>query len=131
MESWSGAPILLDSRYPKDPEVERQLVPYRQQLQDIGKAVLGSAAKTLLLSRDRESMMGNFVADAMVRSWEDKTLPGNTKVRIALANSGGIRAPFDSGNITQADLMTAFPFSNTFDLIRIKGQFIRQNVTDI
>ena len=52
-------------------------------------------------------------------------------LRLALSNAGGIRASFDKGNITLADLMTAFPFQNTFDIIKIKGQFIRQNVTNI
>ena len=52
-------------------------------------------------------------------------------LRLALSNAGGIRASFDEGNITLADLMTAFPFQNTFDIIKIKGQFIRQNVTNI
>merc|ERR1712048_1248697 len=43
-----------------------------------------------------------------------------------MANSGGIRAPFEEGNITQADLLATFPFQNTFDLITIAGKYIRE-----
>ena len=45
--------------------------------------------------------------------------------RLALANSGGIRTPFEKGNITQADLLAVFPFQNTFDLITIAGKYLR------
>ena len=82
LESWTGSPILLDNSFSKDPEVERELVPYKLKLEAITKMVLGSAAKTLLISRDRESELGNFVADAMVRSWENKTMEDNSKIRI-------------------------------------------------
>ena len=62
--------------------MERQLEPYKKQLEEISSVVVGSAAKTLLISRDRESELGNFVADAMVRSWENKTMEDNSKIRI-------------------------------------------------
>ena len=125
LESWTGSPILLDNSFPKDPEVERALEPYKLKLEEISKVVVGSAAKTLLRSRDMESEMGNFVVDAMLRAWHNKTLPDGSRVRLSLANSGGIRAPFEKGNITQADLLAAFPFQNTFDLVTIEGRYLR------
>lgn len=81
LDSWSGSPILLDSTFPKDPEVEEELKPYKVKLDEISKVVIGSAAKTLLHSRDRESLMGNFVTDAMLRPWENKTMPDGSKIR--------------------------------------------------
>ena len=81
LESWTGSPILLDSSFPKDPEVERALEPYKVKLEEIIKVVLGSAAKTLSLSRDMESLMGNFVTDAMLRPWENKTMPDGSNIR--------------------------------------------------
>ena len=81
LESWTGSPILLDNSFPKDPEVERELAPYKEKLDEIAKVVLGSAAKTLLRSRDRESEMGNFVADAMLRPWQNKTMADGANIR--------------------------------------------------
>ena len=43
-------------------------------------------------------------------------------VRIALCNSGGIRAALQEGNVTLEDLMTSFPFSNTFDAVTVSGK---------
>ena len=43
-----------------------------------------------------------------------------------MCNSGGIRAPFDAGNVTMEDLLTSFPFSNTFDAISLRGRHIRE-----
>ena len=81
LESWTGSPVLLDSSFPKDPEVERALELYKLELAEISKVVLGSAAKTLLRSRDRESEMGNFVADAMLRAWQNKTTADGSSIR--------------------------------------------------
>ena len=55
--------------------------PYKLELAEISKVVLGSAAKTLLRSRDRESEMGNFVADAMLRALQNKTMSDGSSIR--------------------------------------------------
>ena len=46
--------------------------------------------------------------------------------RLALCNSGAIRAPFDAGNVTMEDLLTSFPFANTIDAISLEGKHIRE-----
>ena len=46
-------------------------------------------------------------------------------IRLALINSGGIRAAIDAGNVTLEDLLTTFPFSNTFDVVTLPGSAIR------
>ena len=46
--------------------------------------------------------------------------------RIAIINSGGIRSSIEAGNVTLEDLLTAFPFQNTFDVISIKGKYLRE-----
>ena len=77
----------------------------------------------LLESRSAESNLGNWVTDTMVQAWRGKT-PGGKEVRIALANSGGIRSSIDKGNITMADLLAAFPFENTYDAVVLLGKHI-------
>jgi len=126
LEDWSGSPILLDSNHAQDQEVLDQLKPWKEKLIRLSKDVIGSTAHVLDISRSHESTLGNFVADAMVRAWENKTMPDGSHVRIALCNSGGIRAAFDKGNVTMEDILTTFPFSNTFDVVSLKGRYIRE-----
>ena len=66
---------------------------------------------------------GNFVTDAMV--WAYRNQAGDP-VSLALINSGGIKGFIDQGNITMENLLISFPFRNTFDVVLIKGLFLRQ-----
>jgi len=125
LEKWSGSPILLDSSFEKDSGMDRALQPWRQQLLEFTGKVVGSAAKELFLSRGKESTLGNWVADAMVGAWKGKQVPGGGSVKIGLVNSGAIRSAFNEGNITLADLLSAFPFQNTFDVSTLHGRSLR------
>ena len=44
----------------------------------------------------------------------------------AFINSGAIRTPVLSGDITMADLFQVLPFENSIDLLELKGSTIRQ-----
>jgi len=125
LEKWSGSPILLDSSFQKDSGIDQALQPWRQQLLEFTGKVVGSAAKELFLSRGKESTLGNWVADAMVGAWKGKQVPGGGSVKIGLVNSGAIRSAFNEGNITLADLLSAFPFQNTFDVSTLLGSSLR------
>ena len=72
---------MLDHSFPADPEVERQMAPYKKQLEEFSSVEVGRAAETLLIRREAESLLGNFVADAMVRSWENRTMEDDSKIR--------------------------------------------------
>jgi len=126
LTGWQGEPILLDSTHKQDPAIEDALAPWRRQLSELTGRVVGSAKELMLMSRDRESKLGNFVADAMVRSWENSTMPDGSRLRLGLANSGGIRATLEAGNITLEDLMTSFPFQNTYDVVTLAGKHLKK-----
>ena len=85
LESWSGSPILLDSSYPQDPDILKQMEPWQHKLEQFRQVRVGEAAVLLDVSRDRESRLGNFVADAVVDSWKGKIV-SNKKVRYLLYN---------------------------------------------
>ena len=63
------------------------------------------------------------MTDAMVWAYRDQT---GEKVSLAMINSGGIKGYIDKGNITMENLLRSFPFRNTFDVVLIKGFFLRQ-----
>ncbi len=63
-----------------------------------------------------ESPMGDWVTDVM--RWK-------TGAKIALQNSGGIRAEISKGPITKADVFDVSPFRNTLVVFKLTGQQIK------
>jgi len=59
--------------------------------------------------------MGNLVADAMLARVADQG------VTIAIANSGGLRASIDAGEVTMGEVLTVLPFQNTLSTFEISG----------
>jgi len=66
--------------------------------------------------RIQECQMGNLVADAMLDRVKDQG------VQIAIANSGGIRASLEPGEVTMGEVLTILPFQNTLSTFEISGQ---------
>ena len=66
--------------------------------------------------RLQECAFGSFMADAMASSLNSSA---------ALLNSGSIKGSLQ-GHITTGDILLALPFSNTIDLIEIKGSTLRK-----
>jgi len=125
LTSWSGQPILLDSKFKKNPRIEAALDPWRLQLSELTEKVVGSSAQLMLKERDVESALGNWITDTMVFAWRDRTVPGGGKVRQAITNTGSMRGSVETGNITLADIMAIFPFQNSWDLVTMLGSKLR------
>jgi len=125
LTSWSGQPILLDSKFKKNPRIEAALDPWRIQLSELTEKVVGSSAQLMLKERDVESALGNWITDTMVFAWRDRTVPGGGKVRQAITNTGSMRGSVETGNITLADIMAIFPFQNSWDLVTMLGSKLR------
>jgi len=62
--------------------------------------------------------MGNLVAEAMLDRVAD------LGVTIAIANSGGLRASIEAGDVTMGDVLTVLPFQNTLSTFRVTGQTV-------
>ena len=60
--------------------------------------------------------MGNLVADAMLDRVQDQG------IQIAIANSGGLRASIDAGDVTMGEVLTVLPFQNTLSTFEISGE---------
>ena len=59
--------------------------------------------------------MGNLVADAMLDRVADQG------IQIAIANSGGLRASIDAGEVTMGEVLTVLPFQNTLSTFQTDG----------
>ncbi|MBT3220517.1 MAG: bifunctional metallophosphatase/5'-nucleotidase [Proteobacteria bacterium] len=76
-----------------------------------GEAV-GHSELHLWRSGDEESPMGRFVGMALRKG---------TSADVAVYNAGGLRADFQKGPITRADLHAAFPFGNEVVVVEVTG----------
>jgi len=114
-----GAPILLDASVKPDQGFLDRVAELGKPLASLKAEVIGSA--TELIQGDRnvcrvsECSMGNLVADAQLDRVADQG------VTISIANSGGLRASIDAGDITMGEVLTVLPFSNTLATFQITG----------
>jgi 5'-nucleotidase / UDP-sugar diphosphatase len=115
--SWEGKPIFVDRSINEDPAVAQRLAEFRKRVDEskvivIGKTIVDLDGRRAVV-RNRESNLGNLVADAML--WSTRA----DKTQIAIPNGGGIRASIKAGDITYGQVMEALPFGNRlvqFDL---------------
>ena len=66
MISYGGNPILLVQSMPEDQTILSQLKPYKEDLEELMKEIIGSTKIDLETYRNRESPLGNFITDSMV-----------------------------------------------------------------
>lgn len=131
VNNWQGMPILLDNTHPKDPEVVAALNPWQVQLVDFKNKVVGDIKVNLNRSgyhqgRSEETNIGNFITDAMVWAYRDKTSSEGKHFRLAVLNSGGIRSGITAGQVTIGQLLSVLPFESTMDSLLLEGRYIRE-----
>jgi len=121
-ESWSGAPIHLDSSVAMDPEVQVLVEEYRAPLDGLQQTVVGQA--TDLLDGDRascrfgECTMGDFVSDAILWS------TASEGVQAVIINGGSFRSSIAKGEVTLGNILEVLPFSNTIATLDLTGEDI-------
>lgn len=140
VEKYSGNPILLDNNsYTEDQSLLKQLEKYESKLKSFEQKVLAYSSVAIdghrLSCRLRECNLGNIITDAAVYHIAAKhplnnSFTGWTTAAIGIMNGGGVR-DFQTkphSNITMADLYTIMPFGNTFDIVTIAGQHLKETL---
>ncbi|MGR3496967.1 bifunctional metallophosphatase/5'-nucleotidase [Citreimonas sp.] len=116
----SGQPILLDASVEEDAEVKARVQELAQPLEEVRQEVVAESAGAIEGSRDvcraMECAMGNLVADAMLARVADQGID------VAIANSGGLRASIDAGEVTMGEVLTVLPFQNTLSTFQVTGE---------
>lgn len=114
-----GEPILIDGSIAENADVVARVSELAKPLDEIRNKVVASAAAMIEGNRDvcrvEECAMGNLVADAMLARVADQG------VSVAVANSGGLRASIDAGEVTMGEVLTVLPFQNTLSTFQISG----------
>lgn len=107
------------------------LKPYKHVVDSVNSHVIGYSA-TSLANDDRNGGYANWTADFAM--WygrlkaDSLTLAGHPTGRpeLSLMNVGGIRQNMPAGEITEGQLLSTFPFSNSMIMISIKGADIME-----
>ncbi|WP_319546784.1 bifunctional metallophosphatase/5'-nucleotidase [Ruegeria conchae] len=115
-----GEPLIMDNSVTEDPSSLDRIAELAVPLEEIRKKVVAEAADAIegdrSVCRVQECAMGNLVADAMLARVADQG------VQLAIANSGGLRASIDPGEVTMGEVLTVLPFQNTLSTFEISGQ---------
>ncbi|WP_209503274.1 MULTISPECIES: bifunctional metallophosphatase/5'-nucleotidase [unclassified Ruegeria] len=115
-----GEPLIMDNAVTEDQAALDRIAELAVPLDEIRNKVVASAAEAIegdrSICRVQECQMGNLVADAMLARVADQG------VQIAIANSGGLRASIDPGDVTMGEVLTVLPFQNTLSTFEISGQ---------
>ena len=114
-----GEPIILDGAVTEDEATVARIAEAAAPLEEIRNKVVAEAAEAIEGNRDvcraMECSMGNLVADAMLARVKDQG------IEIAIANSGGLRASIDAGEVTMGEVLTVLPFQNTLSTFQVSG----------
>ena len=114
-----GEPIIMDAAVTEDADTVARIAELAVPLDEIRNKVVAATAAPIEGNRDvcrvQECEMGNLVADAMLDRVKDQG------IQIAIANSGGLRASIDAGEVTMGEVLTVLPFQNTLSTFQITG----------
>lgn len=100
-----------------DPAMAARVERWNAGVAPLAAVELGRNVRTLTRNRNRESALGDFVADAM------RAAAG---ADLALQNSGGLRADLKEGVITRGAIYEVMPFDNTLVTMELTGAEIRR-----
>ena len=118
----SGAPLLIDGQVAEDETTVARIAELAEPLEEIRNKVVAVAASAIEGNRDvcraMECSGGNLIADAMLDRVADQG------IQIAIANSGGIRASIDEGDVTMGEVLTVLPFQNTLSTFYVSGETV-------
>ena len=107
----------------KSEKVQKKIDEINKKINDVASIVIGTSDAALSgkrwdgtrLVRNRETTIGNFVADAYRH---------HCKADIAFANGGSIRADLPKGEITLGDIIRILPFGDRMCTIKATGKQI-------
>lgn len=130
IQFWEGNPIFINNDVEPDPEILREMEPWKAMVDEVALREIGTI-KTTLYQRDcafGECNIGSFITDAFVDyfvSHPDYQEPGGwTYGTISYTNAGGIRTTLAPGMINYDDLFTSLPFQNTIDTFELRGEHL-------
>jgi 2',3'-cyclic-nucleotide 2'-phosphodiesterase (5'-nucleotidase family) len=109
--------LSVDSTYTEDSLAAATIAPYREQMANEMDVVIGYADQRLV-EREVESILGNFVTDAILTQ-SKRHYSG--KIDMSIINNGGLRAPIPEGDIKISTIYELMPFENFLYIVELNG----------
>ncbi len=109
--------LLVDSSYATDSLVEATIAPFRTLMEQEMEVVIGHAKKRLVKG-NTESLLGNFVTDAILFQ---SRLNYSGKIHISVITNGGMRAPIPKGPIKVSTIYELMPFENLLYILELNA----------
>jgi 5'-nucleotidase len=126
--SISGQPILLDQNVKQDPIMKAKVANWAKKFDELTKDIVTTATDTFRNSCiSGECPMGNMMSDCILTEHKLKGLNAD----VAMINSGGIRAAFQRGPVTVADIYTVSPFGNSVVQFKWTGEQIMDTLNRV
>ncbi len=124
--------IAVTDRFPEDdldPKIKEFIRPFTDSLQNVTHDIIGEASQDFINGvstgafpnwvADFGSWYGNLILDSL-----RNTDPSVPHLDFAIMNVGGIRNPIPKGPVSVGQIMSTFPFSNRFVILRLSGKDI-------
>lgn len=99
------------------PQALRTVAPYRAAVDSVMAPVLGRSLTGMTAGRP-ESLLGNWVADAMV---EFSNFDGGPRADLSIMNVGGLRNNMPLGEVRRGDILLISPFENILVVATLRG----------
>lgn len=115
---YDGNPIYLGNEVIKDTLIEEELIPWRNDVLELGKRIVGNTSLDLIHTHCRhgECQLGDFVVDAFVSANHSVE-----NIHCAIIQAAGLRNGFYGGYIHYSDIIAMLPFENTLDVLELRG----------
>ncbi len=109
----------IDKEIPEDKTLADKLKPYVDRVDSVLSETIGTATAPFLNaeSRNKETAIGNIVADSMLWFCNSQ----NLKADFAFQNGGGVRTDIGEGEIKKQTIYEVLPFDNSVALVTLKG----------
>lgn len=122
---YDGNPIFLSHDVEKDPDIERELIPWREEVNRLGQREVGHSNDGLMNDgcRHGECALGSFTAGAFV--YETQIGFPALEVFASIVQAAGMRNSLPRGTIRYADIVAFIPFGNTLDILQLRGDVLR------
>lgn len=105
-----------------DSSIEREIEPYRKELEKSMSGVLAVANKDLPKAKP-ESLLGNLLADATLAMAAKYT---QSSIDVGIMNYGGIRVPsISKGPVTLGNVYEVMPFDNFLVVLELDGKTLQ------
>lgn len=123
-----GKQIEISTEIKSDPNIIKDIKPYKDQLQSKINEVLCYNPRDLSrVESELESSLGNFYADVCLESADsiffEKT---SHHIDFALFNYGGIRTAIPEGSVTVEQIFKLMPFENKLVVAHLSGKKVNE-----